>query len=81
MIKNTDEYTNSENNEPPTYNNTIQMISIENLNTIKDQIKQQSKIIDDLKKVLENQKKISSKMSSYSSNTSTNKSSNLTNHS
>ena len=58
MIKNTDECINSENNEPPTYNNTIQMISIENLNTIKNQINQQSKIIDDLKTVLENQKKI-----------------------
>ena len=58
MIENTDEYSNSENNKPPTYNNTIQMISIENLNTIKNQINQQSKIIDDLKTVLENQKKI-----------------------
>ena len=58
-IKNTEEYSNPENSNPPTYINTIQTISIEDLNTIKNQINQQSKIIDDLKKVLENQKKIS----------------------
>jgi|SaaInlStandDraft_1057018.scaffolds.fasta_scaffold140527_3 hypothetical protein len=58
-IKETGEYINSENNEPPTYNNTVQMMSLEDLNTIQNQINQQSKIIDELKLVLENQKKIS----------------------
>ena len=58
-IKENDECLNSENNKPPTYDNTIQMMSLEDLNTIQNQINQQSKIIDELKLVLENQKKIS----------------------
>ena len=57
----TPENTDQENNNPPTYNNTIQMISIDHLNIIKSQIDQQSKIIDELKTVLQNQTNINNK--------------------
>jgi hypothetical protein len=45
------------NIQPPSYNNTLQHISIEDINTIKKQIECQSKIIEELEVILENQKK------------------------
>jgi len=51
--KNTEVYLNQENTKLPSYNNTIQIISLEHLDTIKNQINQQSKIIDELKTILE----------------------------
>jgi len=44
--------------QPPSYNITIQSISIEDIKTIKKQIECQSKIIEELEIILKNQKKI-----------------------
>ena len=43
--------------EPPSYNNTLQSISIEDIKTIKKQIECQSKMINELELILENQQK------------------------
>ena len=68
MIEENVKITNEENNqeelkeldllEPPSYNNTLQSISMEDIKTIKKQIESQSKIIQELEVILENQKKI-----------------------
>ena len=68
MIEENVKITNEENNqeelkeldllEPPSYNNTLQSISMEDIKTIKKQIESQSKIIKELEVILENQKKI-----------------------
>lgn len=68
MIEENVKITNEENNqeelkeldllEPPSYNNTLQSISMEDIKTIKKQIESQSKIIEELEVILENQKKI-----------------------
>jgi hypothetical protein len=67
MIKENVKLMNEENNqeelkaidpsEPPSYDNTLQSISIEDIKTIKNQIECQSKIIEELEVILENQKK------------------------
>uniref|UniRef100_A0A6C0EFJ7 Uncharacterized protein n=1 Tax=viral metagenome TaxID=1070528 RepID=A0A6C0EFJ7_9ZZZZ len=46
-----------EHQEPPSYNNTLQSISIEDIKTIKKQIECQSKMINELELILENQQK------------------------
>tara|TARA_B110000003_G_scaffold268702_1_gene298694 strand:- start:162 stop:506 length:345 start_codon:yes stop_codon:yes gene_type:complete len=46
-----------EQQKPPSYNNTLQSISIEDIKTIKKQIECQSKMINELEIILENQKK------------------------
>lgn len=66
-VKIINEENNQENNqeelkefdilEPPSYNNTLQSISIEDIKTIKKQIECQSKMINELEIILENQKK------------------------
>ena len=43
--------------EPPSYNNTLQSISIEDIKTIKKQIECQTKMLTELELILENQKK------------------------
>ena len=45
------------NIDPPSYNNTLQSISMEDIKTIKKQIECQSNIIKELEIILENQKK------------------------
>jgi len=46
-----------EQQEPPSYNNTLQSISIEDIKIIKNQIECQSKMINELELILEHQKK------------------------
>ena len=60
-VENTQEYykeINEETIEPPSYINTINTISLEDIKTIKNQIECQIKLINELEIILENQKKI-----------------------
>ena len=59
-VENTQEYykeMNEETLEPPSYNNTLQSISIEDIKIIKKQIECQTKMLNELEIILENQKK------------------------
>ena len=58
QVSENNNYEELESQEPPSYNNTLQDISIEDIKTIKKQIECQSKIIEELEVILENQKKI-----------------------